>query len=218
MTLGPDAVLWDMDGTIVDTEHYFLAAVEEIIAADGGTWNAGNSGLLVGANLWVLAGAVIDSGVERAPADIIDDILARVTSRVREHIPWRPGAMELLQDLRKQNVTTALVTMSFRSLAEEIVAAIPFDAFDVLVTGDDVNQGKPDPEAYLKAAHLLGVDIRKCTVIEDSPPGVAAAVASGASVVAVPLHVDLPQSTAYSIWGSLTDKDIRDIREVHCHA
>ena len=113
-------------------------------------------------------------------------------SNVRRAVPWRPGARELLAEVREANIPTALVTMSWRRFATEVVEALPAGAFDASVVGDDVERGKPHPDPYLLAAERLGVDIRKCLAIEDSPTGVASALAAGATVLAVPHHVDVP--------------------------
>lgn len=197
-----------MDGTIVDTEPYFTDAVVRLVEADGGALDAEDHRALVGANLWDVAAVAIRAGVRRSAAEIVDEILAAVRRQLRGGIPWRPGALELLRAVRAAGVPTALVTMSFRGVADEVVRGIPFDAFDAVVTGEDVVRGKPDPEAYHRAAELLGVDVAECVVLEDSPPGVAAGVASGAAVVAVPFYVALPASDAYTTWDTLVGKDL----------
>jgi HAD superfamily hydrolase (TIGR01509 family) len=204
---GPAGVLWDMDGTIVDTEPYYIESLTAIVAAHGGVLGEEDHHALVGANLWDMATIAIRAGAWRPAPEIVEEIVAQVARRLRDGIPWRPGALDLLAGLRIAGVPTALVTMAFRDTAREVVRGLPFPAFDVVVTGEDVSRGKPDPEAYLLATELLGVDAAECVVIEDSPPGVAAGVAAGAAVVAVPLYVDLPASEAYATWDSLVGKD-----------
>ena len=108
-------------------------------------------------------------------------------SKLVEHgVPWRPGARELLEALRQASVPTALVTMSMRSMADDVVRAIPFEAFDVIVTGDAVDNAKPHPEPYLAAAAALGVDVHDCVAIEDSPAGLTSAWSAGAVAQGVP--------------------------------
>ena len=214
---GPEraaAVLWDMDGTIVDTEPFFTAAVEDLVAAAGGTLTAGDRVALVGANLWDVASIVRRAGVRRTREQVVSEVSAAVRRRLSREVPWQPGARELLAGLRHLAVPTALVTMSFRDVAEAVVAGIGFDAFDVVVTGDEVSEGKPDPEAYLRAAALLGVGIHRCVVVEDSPPGVAAGIASGATVVAVPRYLPLPASADCTRWETLTGHDASDLLDV----
>ena len=112
--------------------------------------------------------------------------------QVREHVPWRPGARELLTALAAEGVPCVLVTMSWRSLADAVVSALPEDAFTALVTGDEVEHGKPHPEPYLAAARLLGVEVGDCVAIEDSPTGVRSAVDAGVPTLAVPHVVPVP--------------------------
>lgn len=215
VTGAPAGVLWDMDGTIVDTEPYFIEAVERLVGESGGALSDRDHHDLIGSSMAEMADVAIRAGARRPAAEIVDDALAHVHRRLRSGIPWRPGALELLAALRAAGVPTALVTMSFRSVADEVVRGIPFPAFDVVVTGDEVSRGKPDPEAYLRAAELLGVPIDECVVLEDSPPGVAAGVAAGAAVVAVPFYVPLPASGAYTTWDSLVGRDVAALhREV----
>ena len=127
------------------------------------------------------------------PERIVDELLARVISRVTEHVPWRPGARELLSALRDEGVPSALVTMSWRSLADAVVGALPEGTFAAVVTGDEVSHGKPHPEPYRAAARLLGVSPEDCVAIEDSPTGVRSAVAAGVPTLAVPHVVAVPE-------------------------
>ena len=192
MTL-PAAVLWDMDGTLVDTEPYWIAAEHAIVEEHGGVWSDEFAHQLVGNDLMVSAEFIRDnSPITWAPERIIDELLVRVTAQVREHVPWRPGARELLAALLEAGVPNALVTMSWRSLASAVVEALPDDTFAVVVTGDEVEHGKPHPEPYHAAARLLGVDARDCIAIEDSPTGVRSAVAAGVPTIAVPHVVPVP--------------------------
>ncbi len=104
-------------------------------------------------------------------------------------MPWRPGALELLADLRSHGVRCALVTMSYRRFVAPILATLPADTFEVVVTGDSVSQGKPHPEPYLKAAASLGVDPAHTVAIEDSNTGARSAEAAGCTVLVVQNHV-----------------------------
>lgn len=211
----PAAVLWDMDGTLVDTEPYWMASEQELVRSFGGTWTHDDGLLLVGQGLWTSAAILQSRGVE-LPAD---EIVYGLTERVREKlagegVPWRPGARELLQSLRERGVRTALVTMSVRSMAEQIVGAIPFDAFDVIVSGDEVSEPKPHPEPYLRAAEILGIEPGEAVAIEDSLVGLASAVASGATTIGVPHIVPLPESDEHTLWESLDGRTADDIAAV----
>jgi beta-phosphoglucomutase-like phosphatase (HAD superfamily) len=108
-------------------------------------------------------------------------------------------------------VPTALVTMSIRAMADDVVAAIPFDAFDVIVTGDSVENAKPHPEPYLAAAAALGVDVRDCIAIEDSPAGLTSAWAAGAVTIGVPNILSLDEAPADVLWQTLEHKSVADV-------
>ncbi|MDO9395574.1 MAG: HAD family hydrolase, partial [Herbiconiux sp.] len=116
-------------------------------------------------------------------------LLDGVVAQVEESVPWRPGARELLADLRTQGVPCGLVTMSYERFVAPILAVLPPDSFQVVVTGDQVSHGKPHPEPYLSAARQLGVDPADCVAIEDSETGSRSAEAAGCTVLAVPHHV-----------------------------
>ena len=187
------AVLWDMDGTIVDTEPYWFAAEHAVVAEHGDYWTDDLARSVVGFDLLDSGRFMIEhGGVRLTPLEIVELLLDSVVSELKREVPWRPGARELLADVRTAGIPTALVTMSWRRFADEVVNALPTGSFDASVVGDDVERGKPHPDAYLLAAERLGVDITKCVAIEDSPTGVASALAAGAIVLAVPHHVDVP--------------------------
>jgi HAD superfamily hydrolase (TIGR01509 family) len=211
----PAAVLWDMDGTIVDTEPYWMVAEQELVGSFGGTWTHEDGLRLVGNGLPDSARILQAAGVDLPVDEIIGRLSDRVMEQIRVEVPWRPGARELLRGIRDAGIPTALVTMSIGRMARQVAAAVPFDAFDRVVAGDDVTRSKPHPEAYLTAADLLGVDVRDCVAIEDSAPGVASAAASGATVIAVPHHVPLPADDAYVLWDTLAGRSLADVEAAH---
>jgi HAD superfamily hydrolase (TIGR01509 family) len=185
-----DAVLWDMDGTLVDTEPYWLQVEQELVEAHGGTWTRDHAAQLIGNDL-LHSGRYIreHGGVDLPPEEIVELLLDGVVGHVERHVPWRPGALELLADLRSHKVPCALVTMSYERFVAPVLAKLPKGSFDVVVTGDAVARGKPHPEPYLHAAGLLGVDPARCLAIEDSNTGTRSAVAAGCLVVVVENHV-----------------------------
>ncbi len=190
----PAAVLWDMDGTLVDTEPYWIQAEHELVAAHGGVWNDEFAHQLVGNALEVSAQLIIDrSGIDLTIAQIVEGLLERVVAQVATEVPWRPGARELLFELGELEVPSLLVTMSWRSLADRVVGALPEGTFRALVTGDEVSHGKPHPEPYLAAARMIAVDPRDCVALEDSPTGVRSATAAGVPTIAIPHIVPVPQ-------------------------
>jgi len=204
-----------MDGTLVDSEPYWMRAETELVESFGGVWSQDDCMQLIGSGLWKTAGILQSHGV----AMTADAIVAWLTSRVQEQlaesgVPWRPGARELLQELRDAGIPTALVTMSVERMARQVAALASFGGaapFDVIVAGDMVTESKPHPEAYLTAARTLGVDPTHCIAIEDSLPGVASAVASGALTIGVPHQVDLPESVDYVRWESLAEHGLADL-------
>ncbi|MDP3892868.1 HAD family phosphatase [Nocardioides sp.] len=186
----PAAVLWDMDGTLVDTEPYWVDVEFELAERFGGSWSQEHAMNLVGNDL-LDSGRYIREhmGIDLEPAEIVELLLDGVVERVRQEVPWRPGAVELLGDLQDNNVPCALVTMSYRRFVAPILASLPEDTFRAVVTGDAVSQGKPHPEPYLKAAALLGLDPAACLAIEDSNTGARSAESAGCTVLVVPNHV-----------------------------
>jgi HAD superfamily hydrolase (TIGR01509 family) len=210
----PAAVLWDMDGTLVDTEPFWFAAETELVGRFGGTWTHEQAISLVGSGLRDGARVLQANGVAMTVDEIVDWQTDFVTGRLVGPLPWRPGALALLAALREADVPTALVTMSVRRMAEAVAAAIPFLGFDLVVAGDDVTQPKPHPEAYLRAAERLGVDAVDCVAIEDSPPGLAAAVASGAATIGVPHQAELPAGDRWRLWPTLEGRGPQDLAAV----
>ena len=206
----PAAVLWDMDGTIVDTEPYWIAAELALVEAYGGTWSEEEALTLVGQGLPFSARAMQSKGVDLAAEEIILSLTARVLEQVRVAVPWRPGARELLAALREAGIRTALVTMSWRVLAEYIASCVD-GGFDVIVTGDEVSNAKPHPEPYLRAAQLLNVNPRDCFAIEDSRPGVASAGAAEVVTIGVPHVIALDPSPAYTLWPTLEGRTVADL-------
>ena len=189
----PTAVLWDMDGTLVDTEPYWMAAEYALVAEHGGRWSEEQARALVG-NPLPLSAEVLhrNGGVDLPPEVIVERMLDHVVAEVRRHLPWRPGAQELVGALRAADVPCALVTMSYARLTDAVVSALPPGTFAAVVPGDQVRHGKPHPEPYLTAARRLGVAPQDCVAIEDSRTGVVSAHAAGAAVVAVPHVVPVP--------------------------
>jgi HAD superfamily hydrolase (TIGR01509 family) len=195
-----------MDGTLVDTEPYWIAAEYRLVQSFGGTWSDADAHAVVGNALLDTAEYLRGrGGVDLPPAVIVDRLLDDVVHATAEGVPWRPGARDLLAQLRTRDIPCALVTMSYLRLAQVVVDALPCGSFGAVVTGDTVADGKPHPEAYLTAAARLGVNPRRCVAIEDSPTGVASAEAAGCTVVAVPHHVPIPATVERAAVGSLRE-------------
>ncbi|KIC57412.1 MULTISPECIES: HAD family hydrolase [Microbacterium] len=211
----PSAVLWDMDGTLVDTEPYWMEAETALVESFGGTWTHEQALTLVGQGLETSGAILQEAGVRMSVADIIAHLTAEVTRLLSERgNPLRPGAHELLTALRGAGIRCALVTMSMRRMASQVVAPFP-ELFEIIVAGDDVTRPKPFPDAYLQACRALGIDPADAVAIEDSPTGVRAAVAAGVTTIGVPLMVSLVGTGAHTVWPTLAGRTPEDIAAVH---
>ncbi|MBU8867578.1 HAD family hydrolase [Paenarthrobacter aromaticivorans] len=213
------AVLWDMDGTLVDTEPYWIAAERALVEAHGGTWSHQQAMQLVGQSLLHSAAVLQSAGVRLEAREIVDTLSAQVITHVRNEVPWRPGARELLDELHEAGIRCALVTMSEGPLAGVIVESLRKPYFEFLVTGDTVTNGKPHPEAYLTAVERLRLDdpsltIDHCVALEDSIPGATAALASGVLTVGIPHQVPLPGYPGMVMWETLVGRSAADVRQL----
>ena len=207
----PAALLWDFDGTLADTEPLWIAAEYELIGQLGGTWSDEHAHQLVGNSL-VDSGSYILNVIGRPdlePEWVVDQLVSRVIKELRSgNLPWRPGALELLETARLAGVPCALVSASYRIQLDAAIAALPPGSFTTSVAGDEVERGKPHPEPYEKACAELGVAAHDCIVFEDSETGARSGNAAGAFVVAIPNRVPIPEAPRRTQVGSLADLDL----------
>lgn len=201
-----------MDGTLIDTEPYWMAAEVELVEAHGGVWTHEDAVAMIGSSMDVAALAFQARGVRLTVEEIADALNTSVRAAVAAGVPWQAGAQDLLRALHDAGVPQALVTSSYRVVAEPFADAAGL--FDVVVTGDTVGRAKPHPEPYLTAARLLGVDVARCVAFEDSRSGLASAVASGARVVAVDSHVVLDPPAGVSRTASLARLDLAAVARI----
>jgi HAD superfamily hydrolase (TIGR01509 family) len=179
-----------MDGTLVDTEPYWIATEFAMAEKYGGTWSEAHALQLVGNDLLDSGRYIKDvMGLDLTPEEIVEELLDGVVAQVELAVPWRPGAVELLASVRAAGVRCGLVTMSYERFVAPILAHLPPESFSVVVTGEHVEQGKPHPEPYLTAAAALGVPPQECVAIEDSNTGAKSAEAAGCLVLVVENHV-----------------------------
>jgi HAD superfamily hydrolase (TIGR01509 family) len=211
----PKAVLWDMDGTLIDSEPHWIRSERELAAKHDALWSDEDGASLVGMSLLDSSRIFKEKlGLSISANEVIEQLTNSVSEGLRKEIIWRPGAKELLKLLRKNGIKTALVTMSLRSMALQVVEAIDFEAFDVVVGGDDVIHGKPHAEPYLKASALLGVDPGDCVAFEDSISGILSAEAAGTKAVGIPNVMMIPPREDRVLWETLEGKSIKDLRNL----
>jgi HAD superfamily hydrolase (TIGR01509 family) len=204
-----------MDGTLVDTEPYWIEAEYALVEEYGGRWTHEHALNLVGNDLLVSGEYIREhGGVPLEPEQIVDRLLDGVIARVRERVPWRPGAVELLARLNEAGVPCALVTMSYERFVAPVLEVLPSGSFAAVVTGDGVSVGKPHPEPYLTAARLLGVDPGDCVAIEDSNTGAQSAEAAGCTVLVVPNHVSVVGGEQRVFRDTLVDLDVPALAEL----
>ncbi len=211
----PAAVLWDMDGTLVDSEEYWLSSEQALAKEHAGTWTETDGHGVIGLNLYESTKILKSkAGIDLAPEQIIDKLTDSVTEKLGNAIPWRPGAQELLRELRAKGIKTALVTGSMRRMATMVADRIPFKAFDVVVAGDDVVNGKPHPEPYLRACELLGVLPQNCVAFEDSMTGLLSAESAGTKAVGITNIAPLQPSPGRVIWPTLAGVQVKDLKKL----
>lgn len=209
------AVLFDMDGTLIDSEPYWMESEQALAAEHKGKWTAEDGLDVVGMSLDKSSRLLKDrANIPLEPEEIVEILTDEVQKKLTRVVPWRPGAKELLQDLRKHGVKTALVTMSMHRMAKQVVDAIDFPAFDVIVAGDDVRNGKPHPEAYLKAAELLGFEPKQCIAFEDSTSGLTSAEQAGTIAIGIPHIVPIPEKPGRVLWSTLEGVTYKQLRKL----
>jgi HAD superfamily hydrolase (TIGR01509 family) len=213
---GPAAVLWDMDGTLVDSEKVWTVSLADTARWLGGELSQEARDDMVGSNMArTLVLMFDDLGLARDAARIAgaEAFLTRRTGELfADGLEWRPGALEALRTVRAAGWPTALVTNTGRALTEMALRSIGREHFTVTVCGDEVPRGKPDPDPYLRAAELLGVTAGECLAVEDSPTGALAAQRAGAVVLVVPCEVPVPTAPGRVHRSSLVGLTAGDVR------
>jgi HAD superfamily hydrolase (TIGR01509 family) len=217
------AVLFDMDGTLVETEHYWGEALQALARRLGGELSDAGREATVGTSMRTSMRVLdTDLGIRRteeqwaADSRWVEDTTAEL---MRAGIAWRPGAADLVLAVREAGLATALVTTTPRRLADIVLrsvrADLGVDPFDVTVCGDEARALKPDPAPYRQAMGALGADPAACVVIEDSQAGVAAGLAAGVTVLGVPSLQPLAAAPGLTVVESLAGLGVAELRRLH---
>lgn len=213
------AVLWDMDGTLVDSEKLWDIGLQEFYRRHGRELSEEVRATTIGGSSEIVMRIVYaDLGLEPDPVDLAqtaDWLHDYVGELFETGLPWCAGARELLDDLSAAGVTMALVTNTRRGLTEKALNSIGRHYFSVTVCGDEVPAGKPSPDPYLRAAALLDLDPQHCLAIEDSVTGTTAAEAAGCAVLVIPNEIEVPAGPRRRHAQSLADLTVNHLRDVH---
>jgi HAD superfamily hydrolase (TIGR01509 family) len=213
------AVLWDMDGTLVDSEKLWDVSMHALYERMGGVLTPEvRDSTIGGSGASVIRIVYDDLGLEPDPTAMTEsmDWLFDYTGELfSSGLPWRDGARELLDALKAAGVPMALVTNTYRDLAEKALNSIGRQYFTVTVCGDEVPHGKPAPDIYLRAAELLGLDPAECLAVEDSVTGTLSAETAGCPVLVVPNDVEVPVSPRRRHVSSLKELGVAELRAVH---
>ncbi|MEU2390060.1 HAD family phosphatase [Streptomyces sp. NPDC007369] len=203
------AVLLDMDGTLVDTEGFWWDAEVDVFAELGHRLEEAWRDVVVGGPMSRSLGFLIEAtGVAISLAELSVLLNERFEARIADRVPLMPGAERLLSELARHNVPTALVSASHRRVIDRVLQSLGPERFAMTVAGDEVPRTKPHPDPYLLAARTLGAHPSRCAVIEDTATGVAAAEAAGCRVVAVPSVGLIPPAPGRTVVRSLEDVDL----------
>ncbi|MEY3181059.1 MAG: hypothetical protein RL583_219 [Actinomycetota bacterium] len=211
-----DAVFFDMDGLLVDSEPEWLKSESEITAAYGYQWTSQDQVACLGGPLSRVGQYMHDKCNQAETPDFFTNKLVEVQSeKMRSHTPFMPGAYELVKDLQKNGVKTGLVSASPRIIVDAVLDNVGAELFPFSISSDDVERTKPHPDAYLKAAQLTNSAIENCLVFEDSLTGVGAATSSGAWLVAVPHLVHVDESERVRVIKSLEQLNFTKVQELY---
>jgi len=210
-----DAVFFDMDGLLVDSEPEWLKSESEITAAYGYQWTSQDQVACLGGPLSRVGQYMHDKCNQAETPDFFTNKLVEVQSeKMRSHTPFMPGAYELVKDLQKNGAKTGLVSASPRIIVDAVLDNVGAELFPFSISSDDVERTKPHPDAYLRAAQLTNSAIENCLVFEDSLTGVGAATSSGAWLVAVPHLVHVDESERVRVIKSLEQLNFTKVQEL----
>jgi HAD superfamily hydrolase (TIGR01509 family) len=204
------AVLFDMDGLLIDSEPLWYDVEYAVVDRLGGQWAPHHQAACIGGTMDASCRYIIDLTGADVTVDALSDMLiGEMEAHFRQDtLPLHDGALELVDAVRAAGVPTALVSSSYRRLIDAAIDRLGGHRFDTSVAGDEIGRGKPDPEPYLTACARLGVDPRACVVLEDAMSGVRSAEAAGCTVVAVPSVAPIEPTPTRPVVGRISDVDV----------
>ena len=210
-----EAVFFDMDGLMVDSEPEWFQSEVEVTSPFGYTWLEVDQIACLGGPLSKVGQYMFDKcGQQRSPEYFTQALIDTQVARMRGNTPTMPGAMELVRELQSHGIKTALVSASPRNIVDAVLDNVGHDLFPFSISADDVKKTKPDPEGYLKAASMSGSEITNCLVFEDSLTGMNAAIASGAYLIGVPHLVTIEESERVRVIKSLVQISYAKLMEL----
>ena len=211
-----EAVFFDMDGLMVDSEPEWLLSEREVTAPFGYSWLEVDQVACLGGPLTKVGQYMFEKcGYQESPQFFTQTLIDTQVARMRGNTPTMPGALELLRELQLNGIKTALVSASPRNIVDAVLDNLGHDLFPFSISSDDVMRTKPDPECYLKAASMSGTNIVNCLVLEDSITGMNAATASGAYLIAVPHLVSVVESERVRVIHSLEQLSFSQLFDLH---
>ena len=211
-----EAVFFDMDGLMVDSEPEWLLSEREVTAPFGYSWLEVDQVACLGGPLTKVGQYMFEKcGYQESPQFFTQTLIDTQVARMRGNTPTMPGALELLRELQLNGIKTALVSASPRNIVDAVLDNLGHELFPFSISSDDVMRTKPDPECYLKAASMSGTNIVNCLVLEDSITGMNAATASGAYLIAVPHLVSVVESERVRVIHSLEQLSFSQLFDLH---
>ncbi|CAN2197646.1 COG0637 Predicted phosphatase/phosphohexomutase [Candidatus Nanopelagicaceae bacterium] len=211
-----DAIFFDMDGLMVDSEPEWLQSEIDVTAPYGYTWLEEDQIACLGGPLSRVGQYMFDKcGQQESPEFFTQSLIDTQAAKMRGNTPTMPGAVELVRELQSHGVKTALVSASPRNIVDAVLDNLGHDLFPFSISSDDVVNTKPHPDGYLKAAAISESDISNCLIFEDSLTGMKAATSSGAYLIAVPHLVTIDESARVRVIKSLAQLNYNKIHELH---
>ena len=210
-----DAVFFDMDGLLVDSEPEWFQSEIEVTRPFGYTWTEEDQVACLGGPLSRVGKYMHDKcDGAQTPESFTQALIDTQALKMRGNTPTMPGALSLVRELQANGIKTGLVSASPRNIVNAVLDNLGHDLFPFSISSDDVENTKPHPDCYLKAATMTDSNIHNCLVFEDSLTGMKAATSSGAYLIAVPHLVTIEESSKVRVIASLEQLNFGKLRQL----